>query len=232
MSAESRSWDNDLREARILAERLRANLPDKIEVAAINTLSKAPFQLLTIREGLFWRTEELARNACDALDDEDFAVAALITRAIAESAAMVWYLLETLEQRVNYSPSELNDKLMRMFAGSKQWSDFPQAINVLTFVERMDRTLPGFAAGYASLSEYAHPNWIGVSGLYSKIDREKFAVKFGRSFKAELVGSQLAHALVGALLAFELGYNKIADIMPVFIRELPKISQDTEGEKP
>ena len=232
MSAEPRSWDNDLGEARELSQRLTSSLPDKVEVAAINTLSKAPFQLLTVREALFWRTEELARNACDALDKEDFAVAALLTRAIAESAAMVWYLLEILEQRSNYSPGELNDKLMRMFGGSKQWSDAPQAINVLTFVQRMNKTIPGFEAGYASLSEYAHPNYVGVAGLYSKIDRKNHTVYFGRSFRAELAGSQLAHALVGALLAFELGYNNIADIMPVWIDELQKIWPGPEEEKP
>jgi len=30
--------------------------------------SKAPFQLLCTREALIWRTEELARTACDALE--------------------------------------------------------------------------------------------------------------------------------------------------------------------
>jgi len=228
VSAEPRSWDGELEEAREFSQRLSASLPERIEVAAIGTISKAPFQLLTIREALFWRTEELARNACDALDKEDFAVAALLARALAESAAMIWYLLEILEQRTKYSPTELNEKLMRLFAGSKKWSDAPQAINVTTFVERMDRTIPGYAAGYASLSEYAHPNWIGVSGLYSKIDRANFTVHFGRSFKAELAGSQLSHALVGALLPSEVDYNEVADMMPWIIAELPKLWPDDD----
>jgi hypothetical protein len=34
---------------------------------------------------------------------------ALLTRAVAESAAMVWYLLEILEQRSNYTPGSLYD---------------------------------------------------------------------------------------------------------------------------
>ena len=43
--------------------------------------SKAPFQLLCMREALIWRTEELARTACDALERDDFAAAAHIARA-------------------------------------------------------------------------------------------------------------------------------------------------------
>lgn len=217
-------WVEDLVEARRLAASLSASLPDKIEIAAIGVRSKAPFQLISVREGLIWRTEELARSACDALEREDFTVAALLIRGIAESAAMTWYLLEILENRNGYTPSELNDKLMRMFAGSKNsWADGPEAISVLTFVERLNRKLPGFQAAYNSLSEYAHPNWLGVSGLYSKIDRENFTVHYGRGLRFATTGHQLAHALVGGLLTFEDGYNKISHAMPAFIDELEKL---------
>lgn len=217
-------WVEVLAEARRLTASLSASLPDKIEIAAIGVRSKAPFQLISIREALIWRTEELARNACDALEREDFTVAALLIRSIAESAAMTWYLLEILENRKGYTPAKLNDKLMRMFAGSKNgWADGPEAISLLTFVERLNRKLPGFHAAYNSLSEYAHPNWLGVSGLYSKIDRENFTIHYGYGLRTEPAGRQLANALVGGLLAFEDGYNKINNTMPAFIDELEKL---------
>jgi len=108
-SPAQRPWAGDLAEARQLAAGLSASLPDKIEVAALGVRSKAPFQLLTVREALIWRTEELARGACDALEKEDFTVAALLIRSIAESAAMTWYLLEILENRTGYTPAQLND---------------------------------------------------------------------------------------------------------------------------
>jgi hypothetical protein len=158
---------------------------------------------------------------CDALEIEDFTVAALLIRCIAESAAMTWYLLEILENRKGYTPAQLNDILMRMFAGSKNgWADGPEAINVLTFVKRLDKQMPGFEAAYHSLSEYAHPNWRGVSGLYANIDRENFTVHYGRGLRAEPAGNEMANALVGGLLTFEAGYNKIADAMPAFLAEL------------
>jgi len=103
MSTEKRPWAEDLAEARQFTAALSASLPSKVEIAALGVLSKAPFQLLTIREALIWRTEELARNACDALEKEDFAVTALLTRGITESAAMTWYLMEILEQRAQHT---------------------------------------------------------------------------------------------------------------------------------
>ena len=71
------------------------------DVAALGVKSKAPFQLMTVREALMWRTEELARNACDALDRADCTVAAMLIRGIAESTAMTWGLLQILQRNIN-----------------------------------------------------------------------------------------------------------------------------------
>jgi hypothetical protein len=48
-------------------------------------------------------------------------------------------------------------------------------------------------------------------------------VHYGRGLRTERAGHQLASALVGGLLTFEDGYNKISDAMPAFIDELEKL---------
>ncbi|MFB9982402.1 hypothetical protein ACFFNA_22530 [Mesorhizobium kowhaii] len=100
-------------EAREFATRLGDNLPRRIEAAALGVRSKAPFQLLCAREALIWRSEELARNACNALEREDLSVAALLTRSLTENAALVWKLWEILDARHTHSPQQLNDLLIR-----------------------------------------------------------------------------------------------------------------------
>src|SRR6266576_3097896 len=84
----------EVAEAREFANRFRDNLPRSVDVAALGVLPKAPFNLLCAREALIWRTEELARNACDALERDDLAVAAILIRAITETAALAWKLME------------------------------------------------------------------------------------------------------------------------------------------
>ena len=88
--------DDDVKEARTRANVLRENLPQSVDATALGVWSKAPFQLLCTREALIWRTEELARTACDALERDDFAAAALLARATVESAALAWQLMEVL----------------------------------------------------------------------------------------------------------------------------------------
>jgi hypothetical protein len=229
-STAQRPWAKDLAEAREVTARLRAILSSQIEVAALGVRSKAPYQLLVIREALIWRTEELARNACKAIEEEDFSVVALLARGIAESAAMIWYLVKVLEDRIGYTPDELHDKLMQMLVGMKRKKDkamepdaddLPEAINVATFVKHVKRELPGFDEAYNLLSEFAHPNWLGVAGLYSKHDVENFRTEFGRGLNPQR-GRKLAHALTLGLATFEIGYNKITYAMPAFLAELEK----------
>jgi len=212
-------------DARTFSDRLGASLPKEVDIVALGVKSKAPFQLLCTREALIWRTEELARNACDALERNDFAAAALLTRGVTETAALVWKLMELLDGRDTTTPQAMNDQLMRALAGWKaDPGELPEAYSVLTLVQRMDRVLSGVLHTYASLSEIAHPNWSGALGLYGMTDREKYITTFGRGLRnADGNAMMIANALLGSLGAFEYAYNRISDVLPTFLTELESL---------
>jgi hypothetical protein len=217
-------------EAREFANRLRDSLPSSVDAAALGVRSKAPFQLLCTREALIWRTEELARNACDALERDDFAATAILTRAVTESGALAWKMMELLDARQTHSPQALNELLMRLLAGSKKWDDAPKPFHVLDCIDRMDKKVPGVRANYDSLSEFAHPNWSGVVGLYTKTDTKKFITYFGRGLRgADSTRRMIANAMLGSLGLFEYAYNRISTTMPAFLAELESIWSEEKG---
>jgi hypothetical protein len=217
-------------QAREFANRLRDCLPKSVDVAALGVMQKAPFNLLCAREALIWRTEELARNACDALERDDFTAAAILVRAITESAALAWKLMELLDDRQRYSTSELGDLLMNVLVSSKKWPDFPQPFNVLTCVDRLDKQVSGVRAAYDNLCEIAHPNWSGTLGMYAMTDKEQFVTHFGRGLRgAESTRRMVTNAMLGSGGLFEFAYNRIADALPAFLAELEPIWPD---EKP
>jgi hypothetical protein len=216
--------DEDLKKARARADALRASLPPLIDAAALGVWSKAPFQLLCTREALIWRTEELARTACDALERDDLAAAALLARATVESAALAWRLMEVLDDRQKLSRQELNDILMKMLVGSRLWSDMPQALQILSCIDRMDKKVPGVRKSYDILSEIAHPNWRGVFDMYAKTDEPKFTAYFGRGLRQnDSTKAPIVEALLGALCLFEFAYDRISAVMPDFLGELESI---------
>ena len=219
-SEEKDQFEDDLATAKEMTQRLSQSLPELIDVAALGVRSKAPYQLLVVREALIWRTEELARNACNSLECEDLAVAAILTRSITENAALTWKLKEIQDKRAGKSPEELNTALMRALAGSTTWEEAPAPYNVLSCLDALTKTIDGARQTYESLSEFAHPNWRGVLGLYSKTDREKFITYFGHGLGGPDTKCQIASALCAALGTFEYAYNSITDAMPQWISEL------------
>jgi len=204
---------------------LSGSLPrNELDVRALNVWAKAPFQLLCVRETLYWRVEELVRCACDGLERGDLAAAALLTRGVAESVGLAWQLLELLQQRNKYSAAKLNDLLMRAFSGSKNWEEMPKPYHVMDLVRLVDKIVPGYQASYDALSEIAHPNGRGVFGLYGTIDQQSYVARFGRNLeKTYSTRGVIAQALLGAIGMFEPAYNRMADELPKFLNELEKI---------
>jgi hypothetical protein len=132
------AMDNDLDEARQRVKNICVRLPRSISFAGLGVRSQAPYLLLCIRAALSWRTEELARCACDALAKDDVAAGILLTRAVVENTASIWRLRELLEDRNTYSPDDLREKLEKMLLGWKQNDpDLPQSLNILTMISHI-----------------------------------------------------------------------------------------------
>jgi hypothetical protein len=154
-----------------------------------------------------------------------------LSRATVESAALAWKLMEVLDDRRKLSPQELNDTLIRMLVGSRLWPDAPQALQILSCIDRMDKKVPGVRKSYDILSEIAHPNWRGVFGMYAETDEPQFTAHFGRGLRpSESTKGAIVNALLGALELFEFAYNRISDGMPEFLAELESIWPEAENK--
>jgi hypothetical protein len=77
----------------------------------------------------------------------------------------------------------LDDFLVRCMSGNRLGSGEPDAPNVLTAIQALDKE-PGcdrYAYFYASFCEFAHPNALGSFYAYSSFDNESRAIRFGHN---------------------------------------------------
>jgi hypothetical protein len=206
-----------------IEERLQTferNLPRRIDPVALSR-SKLPFKALAYREVLIWRVTELGRTAFENLHADRLAAAILLARAAIETTAALWYLFNKLNGAVNAgSVGDIDHYLGKLSVGTRNWTDdgSPQAVSVLTFVDCAEKTFEGFRHAYDGLSEYAHPNYMGTTGLYSRIDHEDILIDFGPDAKRlEHARYACALNLSVALLIFENTYEKVGDLLPAFI---------------
>ena len=178
-SENSLTLDEMIAEVRERLKILETSLPKQIDPIGISR-TKLPFKVLNYREALIWRIAELGRSALQTFEAEQFAAAIVLTRAAVETNAALWYLDEKTGTAIKEAKlGDLDDCVMRLLSGNYTWEDFPDPIRVGKFVEGVERRVPGFREQYNILSEYAHPNSAGTTGLYSTIDRENMLINFG-----------------------------------------------------
>jgi hypothetical protein len=219
-----------LSEARDRVKLLSDNLPVAVDPLAVSTIAKTPTTALCYRESQAWRMEEFARAACDMFERGDLVVAISNTRHAAEFCAGVWYL-QSLMVAAIADPTKLKDvheKILRLQVGFKNGpDDMPEAINVLTMLQKLDQIIPGFYNSYERLSEIAHPNWAGSAAIYSKRDKITLITHFGRGLRDTAYSQTLGlNCLIGALDLFSYAYNKISDLTPSFARACERTLAD------
>jgi hypothetical protein len=211
--------------------RVGENLPNSVSAAALGVRSRAPYKALAVREALIWRTEELARGAFGLLKQDDLASAILLVRGVLECAALMARLTELISGRGELTPEALDGALTKMLLGwkSRIRATTPEPYNILTLVDHLDRRITGVRNAYDFMSEIAHPNWNGVSSLFSRIDVDRHTTYFGR-FESERNAprAQAANALCGCLGLFEIDYNSLSDLMPIWLAELEKLNSSQE----
>jgi hypothetical protein len=220
-------------EARQWLKVIQSALPTSVEAGGLHTRSKMPFKVLCCRAGLIWRIEELGRCALDAHEKGDVIAAMLLARSLTETACALWYLKELIERQLaEGAQPDLDDVLMRLLMGHKGDPGFPEAVNVLTFINKADKRFSGILEAYNHMSESAHPNFWGSSGAFSAVDEEKLVTQFGRGIrKTSRFQILMTKALIGSLSMTHAAYNSVADMMPAFIERCEEtLDKQSEGD--
>ena len=200
-------------------ELLSGHLPQVVNARSLSLTSKLPLKALTYREASVWRCEELARSAHASFANDDIVSGIVLTRALTETAAGVWYLLELVDRQLdNGVDPDLDDKLMRLLMGHKNQEGMPESLNALTFIDKMEKRIPGIRGAYDNMSECAHPNYAGTAGAYADTDYENLITYFRRPNRSTENHKWLGlNCLNGALGLLEFAYNQLSEKLPGFI---------------
>ncbi len=215
-----------MKEIRDRLEVLEANLPRRVDAMAVSS-SRLPSKVLWYREALIWRMVDLARAAFQSFEQNTLVSGIVLTRAVVETSAALWYLWAKVDAAVQSNAvGDIDDYLMKLVIGiattapNAQPSDpeFPRPVKVGKFLEQVEKDIPGFSHQYGILSEYAHPNWSGTLLLYAKHNKETRTTDFGKNMRcgenAKVIG---VGNLSVALEIFAAKYTQIGDLMPAFI---------------
>jgi hypothetical protein len=174
----------------------------------------------------------------ECINRKQLAIAFLAARAHFETTGLIAYFLKYLRKFYNkeISYKEIDDKLFKLSLGGKTFPekndrpDRPDAINVLTLIDEADNMftemggqVKPFRDCYDYLSEFCHPNYLGLtigSELKGMDSIDFFNIP---EFKEEDFGTMLNNMIMSCAFFFYLYDScftliKNNEVMPILIK--------------
>ncbi|MFM2085032.1 MAG: hypothetical protein RLY95_1850 [Pseudomonadota bacterium] len=130
---------------------------------------KSPYRSLVIRETLFWRMHDLGQQAHLLFSNGHLLGARILLRSALETLGILIYLNQRTNAVISGSFSffEFSRLTMHLMLGSRNNSTSHPAINILTILQKAEKSHSGLVSLHERLSESAHPNFDGVLYTYS-----------------------------------------------------------------
>ena len=207
------SDDERLALAKQLASDIRSSLPKELYAGSFTLKSKIPYKASSFREVLIHRVSDLADVAVELYEANYLVPAFIVTRSVVETSAVIYWLYQKSSEFIEKRDEEAFDEfIMKGMLGSKDGTTKYESYNVLTAVDRLDKEFPGLRDMYNTLCELTHPNWSGVMGAYSRIEKEKYLLHLGKEHQRLPLALGLG-PLIGGLAIFQDYYNALAKIL-------------------
>lgn len=199
--------------AKQFASNIRGSLPKELYAGSFTLKSKIPYKASSFREVLIHRVSDLADVAVELYEANRLVPAFIVTRSVVETTAVAYWLYQKSSDFIEKRDEEAFDEfLMKGMLGSKDGTTKYESYNVLTAVDRLDKEFPGLRDMYNTLCEFTHPNWSGVMGTYSRVEKEKYLLHLGKEHRQPPLAFGLA-PLIGGLSIFQDYYNALAKIL-------------------
>lgn len=160
---------NVLKEVEKSIAELSDLLITEIDGKSISPISKLLYKVVSLVYSLHHRAVDLSKNGLSLYLDKHYLSAAILIRSLMETTSLVFYVQKKVNQVVeSKNIGDIDDFLMKGIFGSRITDDEYKSINILTAIDYTAKTFNMFRNMYDELCEYAHPNWLGVSSIYSK----------------------------------------------------------------
>jgi hypothetical protein len=143
-------------------------------------------------------------------------VAFVLARAIIENAATIFDLQDQIEKHTKLGEfTEIHEAVQVRLMGGRDKESPILVPNILNAIDKADKKYKTFREHYELMSEFAHPNYSGMHGLYGKIDRERltFHIK-GESGINDITLSFLLYSLSVSLFVIRDSIHNLESLYP------------------
>jgi len=199
--------------AELKAKRVSAVVPSSNPIAPKVIWMVQSFIQLTIH-----RAVDLFEALSVSWESSKPSVAFVLARAIIENAATIFDLQDQIENHIKLGEfTKIHEAVhVRLMGGLDKESPI-LVPNILNAIDKADKKYKTFREHYEIMSEFAHPNYSGMHGLYGKIDQERltFHIK-GENGINDITLSFLLYSLSVSLFVIRDSIHNLESLYPAF----------------
>jgi len=191
-------------------------LKSQINPAGPPIIPKITFMLEQYIQLSLHRIYDLAEETCLAWNRETPSAAFLLCRAAIENIAALYTLELRLSELVNKRElAEIYNTIVERIFWSRSVDRLPRATSILTLIKKVDRDHTGFQNVYDTLSEFCHPNYSAMLGVYGKPNKKKVSVDLDKAIGVnEKTFVLVFNALLPALNILLTSLSKLESLYP------------------
>lgn len=156
------------RQAKI--EQIRRLTNTEINHFQYSKIAKIPFKVHSFLEIMNLRMLDFCEST-ELLIRKNHIIPALSTiRVIYENLAITFRISIAINNSVRSKvlPDNFDELITKISFGTK-YNDEIVSHNIMTHIDKLEKTYPGIKEYYDALCEFVHPNWDGVEGSYSEL---------------------------------------------------------------
>jgi hypothetical protein len=169
--------------------------------------SKIALKLAIYRNSLLWRLVALYEGTAASWNGGAAISALLSARASLETLAVISHLCGRVGVLLTEDKLGELDTFLQHGLFANRDTDLlaiaPEtlATNVLNYVKKLDKHIPGTAEIYDLLSERCHPNYAGHYGMFARLDQSTRTVRFSDDLNIQQIWDYILAGLFAMPLA-------------------------------
>jgi len=195
---------------------------------------KIASKVATYAEAMLHRTVALADGAAQNWNGGNTLCAALCARAVVETVAQLFYVKNGVSVALKAQELSHIDRIVEQGTFATRLDDHlkesPElkAQRITTWLDKLERELPGVRRYYNYLSDVVHPSYVGTFQLFASLDSATGTVSFSESKKRD---KNTLEAILRPLMLIVLA-KECFEQFDGFIKQVAELKQEPVGERP
>jgi hypothetical protein len=197
------------------------------------SMPKMVWKTLSIFQCLIRRTLEAVDGMRAAWNAGNLLTAITMGRSLIETGATVRHFIDSVKEATRQKDVAALDRVVMNVGFGTRYEPFTgeneeyTARNILTLIEAMDKSLfkdktPRLREAYDFLSEFAHPNHLGLLGLYSDTFSEGYRVEYGKKRKKREMSLPQLRITLGMIWLVDIAGADLEALIPEITEFVPK----------